>query len=88
MRTLNRRKPYCEVFGLPGARYEQDGVLFKANEEALFADDSEDITRQAVIFEDKIASDTQNPVEHVAQIERVKRKRRTKKEMALDGMED
>lgn len=31
MRTLDQSRPYAEVHGLPGALYEQDGVMFKSN---------------------------------------------------------
>lgn len=35
MRTLDRSKPYGEVFGEGQARYEQDHVLFDAQGDAL-----------------------------------------------------
>lgn len=31
MRTLDQARPYAEVHGLPGAMYEQDGIMFKGN---------------------------------------------------------
>lgn len=31
VRILNKDKPYAEVHGLPGVRYEQDGVKFKSD---------------------------------------------------------
>jgi len=30
MRKLNRQKPFGEVTGIAGHRYEQDGLLFNA----------------------------------------------------------
>lgn len=35
MRTLDRNKPYGEVFGAGAARFEQDHVLFDAQGNAL-----------------------------------------------------
>lgn len=35
MRTLDRNKPYGEVFGAGSARFEQDHILFDAQGNAL-----------------------------------------------------
>lgn len=31
MRTLDQDRPYAEVHGLPGAMYEQDGIMFNGS---------------------------------------------------------
>lgn len=45
-RILDQSRPYAEVHGLPGAMYEQDGVLFKYNGSEAFSSDVEHIIEE------------------------------------------
>ena len=58
LRILDKNKPYAEIHGLPGAMYEQNGIMFKGDlTEALstepFLEEAlppEDISEPPVVF--------------------------------------